>query len=32
MQHPNDEDDLFIHRTIPTSETNETLLFDDDLV
>ncbi|CAF0757793.1 unnamed protein product [Rotaria sp. Silwood1] len=32
MQYPNDEDDLFIHRTLPTSETSVTLLFDDDLV
>jgi hypothetical protein len=32
MQHPNDEKDLFRHRTLPKSETNETLLFDDDLV
>jgi hypothetical protein len=35
MQHPNDndeDDDLLIHRTLPTSETNFTLLFDDDLV
>ncbi len=27
-----DDDDLFINRTLPTSETNFTLLFDDDLV
>jgi hypothetical protein len=32
MEHPNDEHDLLIHRPLPTSETNETLLFDDDLV
>jgi hypothetical protein len=33
MQHPNDDDDdLLIPRTLPTSETNVTLLFDDDLV
>ena len=32
MHHPNDDDDLLTLRTLPTSETNETLLFDDDLV
>jgi len=35
MQHPNDddnEDDLLINHNFPKSETNVTLLFDDDLV
>jgi len=34
MQPPNDDDDdnSHIHRTLPKSETNVTLLFDDDLV
>lgn len=34
MEQPNDDhdDDFLIHRTLPTSETNVTLLFDDDLV
>lgn len=32
MQHPEDDDDVFVARPLPTSETNVTLLFDDDLV
>lgn len=35
MAHPSDDhddEDFLIHRTLPTSETNVTLLFDDDLV
>ncbi|CAF0899419.1 unnamed protein product [Adineta ricciae] len=32
MRQSNDEDDLFLPRNLSTSETNETLLFDDDLV
>ncbi|CAF4447828.1 unnamed protein product [Rotaria socialis] len=32
MQYLNEEDDLLINRTLPTSETTVTLVFDDDLV
>lgn len=32
MPHSDEEDELLIHRTFPTSETRETLIFDDDPV
>ncbi|CAF5206761.1 unnamed protein product, partial [Rotaria magnacalcarata] len=32
MQYLKEEDDLLINRTLPTSETTVTLVFDDDLV